>query len=1107
MKQKLFGAAAMVAFILFGASCSNQEQSEFNLDSVQQHVTIAATVTYSTGVDVNATSYSIITSKPAAGRKVFIEVPYADYNSTPGIAGNKIFETVTDENGKFSITIPTTSTGIGATIRMEEFTDVYNIYEKMGDDGKPVFKSELRNYHFTVAYAAGTLKPGAFKFPEEIVYDNEKIDVDQFSNNITLTGNVNLAYETGFRKGAFKAASNAKVEFTIIYNALVPLKKFELKFGTTTDSQGNYSISLPVQSLAEGFDIKSIKVLGIGDNQFTHYNTDSTSVKIYGAYELLSFGKIPGAGSLPVKDMIDGVTYNLGAQNLLFTPYYNAGITDTAEPDNWDDKLIGWAAGMAGFDESYSKTATISGKVYMPYLKSFGEGAYRTEKQTIVLTAAAPYDEGLTVITDADGNFSVDLPVKDDKSIAFTVKLAEDVQPFNFIDSKNKQIVLHEGKYSSNTQIKEDGSEWYELGEFFFKYAPDGNEKPAEWNADLIGWYKDKTFNKINPEKKVTGKILFAVEESFGKGTYAAKPFLVSITATQTGESARTFAVKPAADGTISFDLPLKDELDQPTLSISNTNFKTNEFVHYPEYGKDDFKLLTDPQTDLTKVGYTLYKEVYSVKDHEWNDLGTRYYKFAQTTDADKLPSTFHKNLVGWLIMTDGNDMAYEYSAQATGKAKQAVETAFLKGEYINAKGQIVKVTISGTTVEVLTDKNGNFNFNVPLKYLGEEPTLGVSADEVTVDKFTHYDLNGKTIILEGKYTGKKVKEDDTEWNDLGTIYYEFSPKDNAEKNKVWDGWDTYTAKIAGWVYQKGYKFTKTVTGNILMAKETAFRKGEYEAKAGIPVLITAGKDYVTATDANGYFSVDVLLQYSDDEYTVNWDNSVANMKKLGVKFEHYRKPGAESSTIMVEGGFTEKATKKASNAPWNDLGTRYYIFTPKSDPINWTTDLYGWAVWELDEKTTLTIEGYIKKAREYWKSSTNQAEAGWTSANYATASITVGTIGTYKVSTDGKGKFTVQVKVKEQPDDLDITVAADKFSDTFEHWEDPNVNTKSTIKGDFANVAAVNTKTINKGTGSVPATKFVYEPSAKMEFTPKDPASPTGWNPADWASIRSEEE
>ena len=214
MKQKLFGAASLVAFILFGASCSNQEQSEFNLDSVKQQVTISATVTYSTGVDVNATSYSIVNSKPAAGRRVFIEVPYAQY-SAAAAAGNKIFETVTDENGKFSITIPTKSTGITGTIRMEEFTDVYRTYEKMDADGKPVFKSELRNYDFTYNFAPNALKPGGLQFPEELVYNSKKIDVDQFSNNVTMTGKVNLAYETGFRKGAFKAASKATVEFTV----------------------------------------------------------------------------------------------------------------------------------------------------------------------------------------------------------------------------------------------------------------------------------------------------------------------------------------------------------------------------------------------------------------------------------------------------------------------------------------------------------------------------------------------------------------------------------------------------------------------------------------------------------------------------------------------------------------------------------------------------------------------------------------------------------------------------------------------------------------------------------------------------------------------------
>lgn len=1111
MKQKLFGAASVVAFILFGASCSNQEQSEFNMDSVKQEVTVSAKVTYDAGVEVDASNpngYKIVNAKPAVNRKVFVEIPYAQYSGTA--TGNKIFETVTDENGVFTITVPTKSTGVTGSIRLEEFTAIYQEYVKMGDDGKPVFKSKLYSYDTPAGLNNINLKPGAFKFPDnnDISYVKHALDNQDFDESVTIAGSINLAYETGFRKGAFKNASNANVEFEIAYVGMVN----PLKFGTTTDANGNYKIVLPMRSLSEGFTINSIKVLGIGDNQFKHWVSDTIAQPeiIKGAYELAG---ITAGAPIAFADVIDGITYDLGTKNLIFTPYYNAGITNMPQPDNWSDDLIGWAAGRGdlGFDESFSKTTKLTGKIYMPYLKSFGEGAYRNERQTIILTSAtAPYNKGLTVITEEDGSFSVDLPVKDENAINFSVKLEKMDQPFTFIGSKNT-VVLYDGKYgpaaANIVNIKAEGTEWYELGDYYFKYVPAATNTPDEWNANLIGWYKDKTFNKINPDKKVTGKILFAVEESYGKGTYEAKPFLVSVRATQAGVAARTFAVKPAADGTISFDLPLKDELDQPNLSISNTNFPTNEFAHYPEYGKDDIKLLADPNPTENLIGYTHYKTVYSVKDHEWNDLGTRYYKFAQTTDEDDLPSTFHKNLIGWLIMSDANDIQYQQTANASGVAKQAVETDFLKGEYVSAKGQIVKVTIGGTEAEVLTDKNGNFSFKVPLKYVGEEPALGVSADPVTVDKFTHYDLDGKTIILEGKYTGNKVKEDDAAWNDLGTIYYVFTPKDNAEKNKVWDGWDTYTKKIAGWVYKKGYKYTKAVSGNVLMAKETAFRKGEYEAKAGIPVLITAGEDYATATDANGYFSIDVLLQFADDEYDVAWDKTAAYMKKLGAKFEHYRKPGAETSTIKVEGGYTEKDTKKPSGAKWYELGTRYYIFTPNAAPINWTTALCGWEVWEPDQKLALTIEGYIKKAKEVWKTSTSQAEASWTSANYATADITVGTIGTYKVSTDGKGKFTVQVKVKDQPDDLTITVKADQFSDSFEHWEDPAVNTKTVIKGDFKNVAASNTKLVNKGSGTVPATKFVYEPSAKMEFTPTDPASPTGWTASDWWSIRDNEE
>lgn len=1082
MKQKLFGAASLVAFILFGASCSQQEQSEFNLDSVKQEVTISATVTYSTGVDVNATSYSIINSKPAAGRKVFIEVPYAQYGNAAAL-GNKIFETVTDEAGKFSITIPTKSTGINATIRMEEFTDVFRTYEKMGADGKPVFKSELRNYSFSVA--ANGLMPGAFRFPEEIVYASEKIDVDQFANEVTMTGKVNLAYETGFRKGAFKAADKATVEFTVIYD-YGTTAALELKFGTVTDAQGNYSITLPVKSLADGFHITGLKVLGIGDSQFTHFDSDTTSVKVYGAYELMNFGNTAGVGGLNFANIIDGVTYNLGAQNLLFTPYYNASITDAdqAQPDNWDDNLVGWAAGMPGFDESYSKTATLTGKIYMPYLTSFGEGAYRNESQTIVLTAAAPYNNGLTVITDAQGNFSVDIPVQDDNALNFGVKLAEEVQPFEFIDSKGKKTVLREGKYNGKTQIKKDDAQWFELGDFYFKYNPAVAESPDEWNANLIGWYRSSIFDK---PVQVKGKILFAVESSYGIGEYVAQTRIVNV---HDGTNNRDFAIKTKAGGAYDFMIPLQDENDQPNIAITSDEYYTNEYVHYPKYNDDGTKLLAG--------NYTIYKTVYDSKDDKeaWNNLGTQYM-YIDDTDLDHATSTYNDNLAGWYLKADGNDVVYANTAKASGKAFKAEETGFLTGEYKAAKGQLVILTVYAEDVAVLANSTGSFSFNVPLKNAGDETNITVSAAAIEVDDFKHYkDASGKTQILEGTYNGESVKEDGAAWNELGNVYYKFSPA------TPFTQWTKYAQWIAGWAYKKGYNVKQAVTGTAMIAVEDGFRAGHYDAAKKLPVKITTDGGttyYVAPTDNEGNWSIDVLLQFADDELGVTWDGSKFPIEDLGLTFIHYRNPGSDA-TMNLEGDYTVKSTVNSSTK-WYEKGIRYYIFDADGTPKNWETDLYGWYVWAADEKTTLTIEGNIKKAAEVWKTS---AQETWANAANALADVTVDGK-KFKVVTNGSGKFTVQVKVKEQPDNVTVTVKPDNITETsFQHWTDQGVNgSKKVVSGVFKDAGNVAGTVVSK---SGTSTRYPLEHSAKMTFTP-DELPLEGWGSYDWSGKYDDEE
>jgi hypothetical protein len=918
MTKKLFGAASLVAFILFGASCANQEQSEFNMDSVKQEVTISAKVTYDAGVEADASNpngYKIVNAKPAVNRKVFVEIPFTQYSGAAA-AGRKIFETVTDENGVFTITVPTKSTGVNADIRLEEFTAMYQEYVKMGADGKPIFKSKLYSYDTPAGLTNINLKPGAFKFPDnnDISYTMHALDMEDFDETVTIAGSINLAYETGFREGAFKSANNANVEFEIAYVGMVN----PLKFGTTTDANGNYKIVLPMRSLSEGFTINSIKVLGIGDNEFKHWISDTIAQPeiIKGAYELAGITAAP----IAFADVIDGITYDLGAKNLIFTPYYNAGITNIPEPENWSKDLIGWSAGRGdlGFNETYDKTAKLTGKVYMPYLKAYGEAAYKSEKQTIILTGtAAPYNQGLVVITEEDGSFSVDLPVKDENPINFTVKLEKEDQPFEFKGSK-KNVVLYDGKYNSNVKIKEEGTEWYELGSFFFKYAPDAGNTPAEWNADLIGWYRDPVYKKINPDKTIKGQFLFSVEESYGIGKYEPLPFIVTISIdddNNPGTPNRSIAIKPDANGKISFDLPLKDELDQPDITVSTANFPSNEYVHYTEFGKTDSRLVSDK--------YTLYKYVYDKKDPEWNEkIGTRYYKFAQATDEGDLPSTFHKNLAGWFIMCDGTDHTpYQASVKASGKAKLAYETGFLSGDWKAAQGQVVNVTVDGSDVEILTDQQGNFKLDVPIKKEGFKATLGVSTTKkIKVDNFKHYVDASSTQLLSGEYSGESVTEDDAEWNEFGTVYYTFTPI-AAEKPAIWD---KYCKFIAGWtIYEADWQTDITITAKVMRAVE----KWLDPAKA---VWEDEGNNTATVT-INGTEAYPVPVKGGEITLTLKRKEAPANIQ-LTIKpddykiasFNHWKTKSQENSLITVKNYKYTSAGNIASTVCTKEEGNIY---------------------------------------------------------------------------------------------------------------------------------------------------------------------------------------
>ena len=400
--KSLFTVFSILAMALVFTHCKDEKQSELSLDSFEQFVTISGKVVYSTGVDTTSTDYTLEVMKPATGRKVFVEVPYASYK--PGSAGTKIFETETDSVGAFSIEVPTTPLGINAGIRMEEFTDFYSEYVKM-EDGKPVFKTRLRRYELAFPPLPGTLKTGAFSFPEALAYGSVEIDMEGYDEKITLTGNVQLAYESSYRTGAYRPASSGTVELEVTYDPLSPTP-LTVTYGAATDANGNYSITIPLKSFEDGLQIDKVSIRGIGQTGYTHHSKPGETKTLSGAYVTGPLGGFP----INLTNIIKDIPHSLGQQFLRFTPGHNDGLPQAEfAPESWTDDLAGWEK-YPGFDE----TITVTGTCNMAVETGFATGSYRTGVQTVKLNVnyGTLPAKTLYAATKPDGSFSIDLPAQ-----------------------------------------------------------------------------------------------------------------------------------------------------------------------------------------------------------------------------------------------------------------------------------------------------------------------------------------------------------------------------------------------------------------------------------------------------------------------------------------------------------------------------------------------------------------------------------------------------------------------------------------------------------------------------------------------------------------------
>lgn len=746
---------------LLALSGCDPEQSELSLDSITEKAVVSGTFVYDAGVDISGTDYTVNKYAPVAGQKVYLEIPYSEYLGSDGSSvsvisapgntsgnastpdtkenkGNKIYETVTDAEGHWAFEVPTKSEGINATVRIQDFRALKSEYVKM-DGATPVFKTTL--YEYTYSSNNLTLKPGTVEILDENLTGNKVSGFDGFDERITLKGNVQQAYESGYRQGAYKPAANMAIDFKVTYKDITEA----ITFGATTDEQGNYVIALPLRSYEEGFEKLEITPKDVVVS-YEHFTASGESVQLVGKYEIEE-----NISKSSLKNFAEQ-EYTMQNMYMMFDPEYNDGFNPTTKPATWPEDgatLAGWLH----TDADYPQKVTVTGKCLFAVETGFCEGTYSNPYQEAYLNVQ--YSSGLKAVyvnTDAEGNFSFELPVKNGENPKVTIgTLKKNITHY----LSNGKTEARAGEYSEKANV--DKVSWNELGTVYNKFTP---TNVADWFEDLAGWVVDENLTQKNT---ITGTIYKAVETGFRNGTYQGAAYEpVMITITESGK-ATSFVGATDANGAYSIDVRMRYADEEPSSLVVRPAFAIPRNEEMPLSNLTHYRKPGSTSTEEIEVSYgegpafTSYVEGIS----RWNNRGADYYTVKSVSDEESV-SNWSRNLAGWI--NDSLRVAGRCTETLTvgGYVKRAVEKKVgmvWAPKWENDPNRMVSVVVDGRTYDVVTSSNGQFIFHVQVAEIVPNYRISVQpTDDPKNVSFIHYSDVTSDIqtVITGKYKSSK---------------------------------------------------------------------------------------------------------------------------------------------------------------------------------------------------------------------------------------------------------------------------------------------------------------------------------------------------------------
>lgn len=914
--KKIFYYALFVALMLSTITSCGPDQSELNLETFATKAVISGTLFYDAGVNLfdesagNAPNYSVDSYTPLSGQKVYLEVEYDQYvdNNT----GTKVYETETDTLGTWLFEIPTTMEGVNVRVYMEKLRTFKTSYKEMDGD-TPIVETLLYEYTYETT---STLKPNdKVILPPQSLTGEKVNDIAGFEEQITLKGNIQQAYETGYREGAYMPAANMPVEFKIGYEGLDPIT-----FGTATDSTGSYTIVLPLRSFEEGFRSLEINPKETY-SKYQHFSAPGQTMTLAGKYKAEPFSR-------GVLEDFTEKEYTMPTMHMIFDPNYSDGFTMTTVPASWPNGVL---AGWLYVDDQKTTTEIVSGKSLLAVENGYCEGEYVPAQEIILNVTYLGSTERVYVNADADGNFHFELPVKENSTTEPRISVVNlDAEFTHYSVSGEKDI---QGTYRG--AINNEEEEWNELGTIYNKFVPES--RPDDWQENLVGWLHSDA-QKTNTGI-VSGKLLYAEETGFCIGGYTVKPnqaVILNIDGTDV-------CVATDAEGKFSFELPIEKNAE-PEIRVGSLVGEFT-FTHYFRKETKDKELkIQSKEIDGS------YVYLSSTDKGEWNELGTIYCGFRPESQLDD----WYANLAGWAV---GEKLS---SKNVSGTILVAKESGFRAGIYEGVPYQPVTITIvdGGTRSFVgATDKTGKYNIGVLVRYPDEGPSLiTVTPDFGSSMIMTHYRRpdNSTTEEVEvrcGRGFSSYI-EGLNAWYERGENYYPVSAV-NAGSVTNW------SENLVGWLTKKQEvesRYTKTlkISGVVKRAVEESevgiwTEKWEKDPYRLVRAIVD-GTAYDIATQNNGSFSFSIRVPETEKDGDTHNVTIIPQEDEKDVAFKHHADKRGNAMEYITGKYYSAENIKNTDIVSKNDEinieTSAKMLFRPATTPQGWSE--YNW---DLTEK------------------------------------------------------------------------------------------------------------------------------------------------------------